>query len=205
MKKQFLGLTCGILSLATTAFAMGSAPQIENFYQVGPGVYRGARPSATAMDELTDFGIKSIVNLQGGDLHSSYPSWLIAKMEPGELPEAIEAEKAKALSMNMHYLNTPIDSLDDVTPEEDRAIDQTLAFIADPQNQPVFVHCEHGQDRTGMVIALYEVKYMKVSIQAAHEEMIKRGHDKLHQVFTHDMDDYFFKKANQILEQNRPR
>jgi tyrosine-protein phosphatase SIW14 len=198
MKKQILVSVLSVLGLATISFAKDPAPSIANFYQVRPELYRGARPQAGGLEELIEFGIKSIVNLQGGDLHSHYPSWMIAKMEPGELPANIEAERTKALSLNMNYLSTPLDSLEDVTPDEDREIDQALEFMADPRNQPVFVHCEHGKDRTGLIIALYEVKYLGMSIDAAHQEMVKRGHDPIHQVFTHDMDEYFYQKVRRL-------
>jgi protein tyrosine/serine phosphatase len=195
---RFLTMALSVLGMASGAFANDAAQPIANFYEVRPELYRGARPQAGGLEELVSFGIKSIVNLQGGDLQSHYPSWLIAKLEPGELPENIEAERAKASSLNMAYLSTPLDSLEDITPAEDLAIDQALQFMANPQNQPVFVHCEHGQDRTGLIVALYEVKYLGMSVEAAHDEMVKHGHDKIHQIVTHDMDEYFYQKVKQF-------
>jgi tyrosine-protein phosphatase SIW14 len=32
-----------------------------------------------------------------------------------------------------------------------------LKVVADPHNQPVFVHCQHGADRTGMMVAAYRI------------------------------------------------
>jgi protein tyrosine/serine phosphatase len=200
MKSQALSLAFGLFGIAFSAGAQDPAP-IANFYKVRPELYRGARPLPGGLEELQNFRIKSIVNLQGGDLQSHYPAWIIAKMEPGELPENIAAEHAKALSLNMNYISTPLNSLEDITPEEDRAIEHTLAFMADPANQPVFVHCEHGKDRTGLIIALYEVKYLGMSVEAAHQEMVKRGHDPIHQLFTHDMDEYFYEKTKQYKAQ----
>jgi hypothetical protein len=34
---------------------------------------------------------------------------------------------------------------------------KVLAVIRDPENQPVFVHCQHGADRTGYTIASYRI------------------------------------------------
>ena len=34
---------------------------------------------------------------------------------------------------------------------------QFLAVVNDPANQPIFVHCQHGADRTGFMVAAYRV------------------------------------------------
>lgn len=43
--------------------------------------------------------------------------------------------------------------------------------MVDPANQPVFVHCRHGQDRTGIVVAAYRMKVDKWSLPDAETEM----------------------------------
>ena len=50
-------------------------------------------------------------------------------------------------------------------------VDQVVALMTDPANQPVFVHCRHGQDRTGIVSAVYRMKVDKWSLADAETEM----------------------------------
>jgi protein tyrosine/serine phosphatase len=40
---------------------------------------------------------------------------------------------------------------------EDEDMSRALKIIEDPQNQPVFVHCQHGSDRTGTLVAAYRI------------------------------------------------
>jgi protein tyrosine/serine phosphatase len=40
---------------------------------------------------------------------------------------------------------------------EDEEVIEFLKVATDPERQPVFVHCEHGADRTGVMCAAYRV------------------------------------------------
>jgi len=53
--------------------------------------------------------------------------------------------------------------------------DRVLALMADPANQPVYVHCRHGQDRTGIVVAAYRMKQQGWSLADAEAEMQAYG------------------------------
>jgi protein tyrosine/serine phosphatase len=39
------------------------------------------------------------------------------------------------------------------------------------------VHCEHGHDRTGMIVALYRVCFDGWGPETAYQEMINMGHN----------------------------
>ena len=162
------------------------------------GIYRGARPlDLSEMQELKALGMKSILNLQGGDTKSKmwkYISW----HEPGENPEYINAEKSVADTIGMGFENIPLNSLDPVSSDEDKEIDRALEFMNNTENQPLYVHCEHGKDRTGLVVALYKVKYENVPVADAYAEWVRKGHDKKAQIFTGDLDDYFYKKVKEF-------
>ena len=47
-----------------------------------------------------------------------------------------------------------------------------LRIIKTPELQPVLVHCKHGSNRTGMMIAIYRIAYGGWSKQQAIDEMI---------------------------------
>ncbi len=68
--------------------------------------------------------------------------------------------------------------------EDDARIDEILAIIGNPAAQPVFVHCEHGVDRTGLIIALYEVKYLGMSAHDAYKDWRASGHKGIGTLFT---------------------
>ena len=42
--------------------------------------------------------------------------------------------------------------------------------------KPVFVHCLHGEDRTGLVIGAYRMLVERWSFDRAYAEMIAHGH-----------------------------
>ncbi len=54
---------------------------------------------------------------------------------------------------------------------------------------PIYVHCEHGKDRTGLVIALYRMRADGWSQEQAAAEMKEMGHTGLlDELFTGHMD-----------------
>ena len=189
-----------ILSLTfTTLTSIVNAQEIiKNFSKVNNGVYRGAKiSSAESAQYLKSLNIKNIINLQGDDLDSDI-AIVIPWGEPGETAEAIAAEKVRALAAGIGFLNIPLDSLDEVTPEENSKIDNILEFMHTKKNQPVFIHCEHGVDRTGLIVALYRVKYEGVNVEIARQEWIDKGHNKIHRLFTGVLDDYYYEKVKEF-------
>ena len=58
-----------------------------------------------------------------------------------------------------------------------------LQIVTDKARQPVFVHCQHGADRTGMMCAIYRVTVDGWSKQQAIDEMTKGGFG-FHPIYT---------------------
>jgi protein tyrosine/serine phosphatase len=50
-----------------------------------------------------------------------------------------------------------------------------LKIVADTNNLPVFVHCQRGADRTGMICAMYRVAVCGWTKEAAIQEMKEGG------------------------------
>lgn len=190
MKNAFLFVLFPF-SLISTAFA--DAPtsfEIPNFVQVNSAIYRGGRPTAAGLQKLAQMGIKTIINLQGGDLQSDL-SRIIPYLEPGELPSAIKAEGEMAHVLRMNYLSYPLNSMEEVTELEAESIASILADFKNPALQPVFIHCEHGKDRTGLLIALERTQAEGWTKQRAWNEWVKLGHGRMAQFFTHALDQFF--------------
>ena len=112
--------------------------------------------------------------------------------ELGEKASNIELEGVQVRASKMRYQNFPINSMQRVTIEEDRMIHKIVKLLSDPKSGRVYVHCEHGKDRTGLIVALYRVCHQGWSPDAAYAEMMEKGHGaRANQFFTHSMDNYF--------------
>lgn len=131
---------------------------IPNFQMVTPDIFRGGRPKGDGIRELARIGIKSIISLESEFLNDA----------PGE----VEKERQIAVSLGLRYIWFPIHPVAGPTIGELR---QAVAAIADPQHQPVFVHCDHGNDRAGLVIAAYRIEIHGHSAEDAYLEMLEHG------------------------------
>jgi tyrosine-protein phosphatase SIW14 len=105
---------------------------LSNFAKVSSALYRGAQPSEQGFEELKRMGVKTIVNLRW--LHS----------DDDEI-EGLGFQHAHIPSKAWH--------------PSDEQIARFLAIVSEPANQPVFVHCQHGADRTGAAVAAYRIVY----------------------------------------------
>jgi uncharacterized protein (TIGR01244 family) len=96
---------------------------------------------------LAKLGIKTVIDLRREDEHSS----------------ASEAQAVTAAGMK--YLNVPMKG---VVAPSDEQIAKILAVL--DSQEPVFVHCKRGADRTGAVIACYRIKHDGWARQQALQE-----------------------------------
>lgn len=197
MNKSFIAI---IVFISSPGFA-GTPTDIPAFTKVTEAIYRGGRPTEQGLHTLKDLGIKTDVDLQGGDLSFADPYILefMRWWEPGETAENIALEKNLVENLQFNFVPAPLSSLLPVTIEEDSQIDGILNILNDPSAQPVFIHCEHGKDRTGLIIALYQVKFHNKSIADAYAEWAKSGHSGVGAYFTGELDKYYYRKAKQII------
>ena len=121
---------------------------VANFYMVDDGLYRSEQPTAKGFENLNEFGIASIINLRESDTDR--------KLAP------INSTK---------LISTPL-----VTWEiTDESVAAALRAIRSA-DKPVLVHCRHGADRTGLIIALYRVMYQGWTKGNAKDEMLNGGY-----------------------------
>ena len=123
--------------LAIVPVFAGSAPGIENFDQVDAHVYRGGQPTDEGFRYLAKLGVKTIIDLREADSRA-------------------QAEQRVVTAAGMKYANVPMTGL---TPPTDAEITRILTILAGSSNEPVFVHCKRGADRTGAVIAAYHINF----------------------------------------------
>jgi len=126
-------------------------PDLPNLYQLTPTLYRGAQPTAAGMKQLEAMGIKTVINLR----------WL-------------HSDKDEAEGTSLNLVSIPCQAWDK---ELDEQAVRFLETVTDPANQPVFVHCQHGADRTGTMCAIYRIVVQGWSVDAALEEMTAGGYN----------------------------
>lgn len=123
-------------------------PGLPNFAQVSEGLYRGAQPTAEGMRNLAELGIKTVVNLR-----------------------SFHSDRDELRGTGLRYAHIECKAWH---PEEEDVV-EFLAILRDPENLPVFVHCQHGADRTGMMVAAYRVVEEGWTRERAAEELPRFG------------------------------
>jgi len=132
--------------------ALASTPDLPNFHQTAPGIWRGAAPTEAGLRQLKAMGVKTIIDLR------------IA-------PKTVRREGEEARSLGFHWINLPMGS-DPPTPKE---VSTLLATLKQAPQSPVYVHCQHGADRTGCMIGIYRVTQQGWTFPHAYAEMRQDG------------------------------
>jgi tyrosine-protein phosphatase SIW14 len=127
--------------------------ELPNFHKVNDKVYRGAQPKSGGLELLKQLGVKTVVNLRDDDARA-------------------KQEEAGARVAGLQYFNFPFERWGR---PQDKEMEQVLSIINNPANQPVFVYCQHGADRTGVVIAVYRVIHDGWTSQQAKAEAKRYG------------------------------
>ena len=65
----------------------------------------------------------------------------------------------------------------------DRQVNQTEAIMADASRRPIFVHCLHGEDRTGLIVGLHRVFHEGWDPAKAYQEMLDNKIDAFSKAF----------------------
>lgn len=121
---------------------------LPNLHKISPDFYRGAQPTAEGMRELEKMGIKTVICLRAG--HSDQ-----------------EELSGTTLSLEHVPVKTWSPSREDVV--------RVLKILTDKDRSPVFLHCQHGADRTGVMCATYRVVVCDWTKEEAIQEMTEGG------------------------------
>jgi uncharacterized protein (TIGR01244 family) len=98
---------------------------VTNFAKLETTIACAGATTAAAVPELKKMGYKAIINLR-------------LPTEPGA---DVEGEAAAAKAANIKYYHLPLSA----QAPDPAVVEQFLAAVGEPANQPAFVHCASGQ------------------------------------------------------------
>lgn len=116
----------------------------NNFYQVSNDIYRSEQPSLKQIKQLDKLGIKTIINLRLW--HS-------------------DRDKVVNTGITEVWINMRAGNI------SDKKIIQILKTIKNSP-KPILIHCWHGSDRTGVVVAMYRLIFQNWSKRQVIDELM---------------------------------
>jgi tyrosine-protein phosphatase SIW14 len=149
---------CACVSLAVLPLAGWAATQkdagvyiagirINNFGKINGNYYRGAQPEDRDYRDLAAMGVRTVIDLT----------------RDGRSNERRLVEQA-----GMKFYRIPMTTSE--RPSE-AAVTQFLKLVNDPASQPVYVHCQGGRHRTGVMTAVYRMTQDGWTADRAYQEM----------------------------------
>lgn len=121
---------------------------LSNLYRVSDEIYRSEQPSKEAFAELSELGVKSSLNLRTTETDDE----LIGQL----------AIKPYLVAMDAGSFT-------------DKEIIDALNVIKTAP-KPILVHCRHGSDRTGVVVAMYRIVFQGWTKEEALNELLNGGY-----------------------------
>ena len=139
------------------ASPVAASPGLPNLHRVNSSLYRSAQPSKEGFVSLgtqaslanADRPIKTVVSLR-------------AFNDDAPLVPASSALRLEQIRFKTWH------------PENEDVV-KFLRIATTPALQPVLVHCQHGSDRTGTMVAIYRIAFEGWTKAQATDEMINGG------------------------------
>jgi protein tyrosine/serine phosphatase len=123
-------------------------PYFENAYKVNDKIYRSEQPSTAGFMYLDSLGIGVSLNLRNRVSDKRFAK-----------KTALDLKRIRINSWRMDYND----------------ILEALKIIKN-STSPVLVHCKHGADRTGVVVASYRIAFEGWTKEKAIEEFLNEGY-----------------------------
>ena len=146
--------TLALLLLLTVPAVAATSPagkltniRIDNFGRINDNYYRGAQPKDRDYADLAALGVKTVIDLTND----------------GRADEPVLVKQA-----GMTFYRIPMTTSDRPATA---AVAQFLKLVNDPANQPVYVHCQGGRHRTGVMTAVYRMTQDGWNADRAYSEM----------------------------------
>ena len=151
---------------------------LDNFHKVSETLFRSAQPTREGMKKAEELGIGTVISLR-------------SKQKDIELAENTDL---KLIHVSMRAWN----------PRYEDAV--KVMQLLNPDNlsaneKPILIHCYHGADRTGMMVALYRMVYQNWEREETLSEMLNDGYHPMWQdivAFIKEVNVEQLKKDSQI-------
>jgi tyrosine-protein phosphatase SIW14 len=145
---------------------------IARFGQVTETIFRGALPETEEdYQYLKSIGIKTIISLETMSWH-------------------IEPDRKMAEKHGIKFVSAPVLGAP-VQPSE-ASVNNALEALKSASGEGVFIHCFHGRDRTGLLVAMYRmhVQQPRFTADQAWAEMATYGY--VDRFWIHGITEYFW-------------
>ncbi len=120
-----------------------------NFREVTPNLYRSGLISKESVPYLKELGIKTVVTFDNN-------------------LKRVRKEQKFLEEAGIKSIFIPWSGWDD---PNDETIKKIHDLMDTPEMQPVLVHCKHGQERTGVVVATWKIIHQNWTFDQAYQEM----------------------------------
>jgi tyrosine-protein phosphatase SIW14 len=127
----------------------------SNLYALNDTIYRCEQPNSLGFIKLNNIGIKSVLNLC--------------------LPNK-DKNLIYRLPLNLYNVKMVASNI------RDKKIIKALKILKTAP-KPIVIHCNHGSDRTGVVIAMYRIIFQNWTKEKALNEM-KNGEYGFHKIYS---------------------
>jgi tyrosine-protein phosphatase SIW14 len=134
---------------------MSTDKNLPNLNKVSDDLFRGGQPTRQGFIILRTLGIKTIINLR----------WL-------------HTDLFRIRELGFKYFHISCKAWH---PEEED-VNRFMDIITNLKKPSTFVHCQHGADRTGVMVAAYRIFIQGWEVAAAIEEMTQ-GPFGFHRIF----------------------
>jgi protein tyrosine phosphatase (PTP) superfamily phosphohydrolase (DUF442 family) len=133
------------------------AKRVLRFIQVHPHLYRGGQPKDLEdLKCIQSVGIKTVISLIN------------------ESPETVQWEREQTAELGIGFYSFPMSGI--LSPQTAQII-RIFRELLEPFRFPIYIHCMHGKDRTGLLMGLYRVWLDQWTPKEAWSEMVKIGFD----------------------------
>lgn len=119
-----------------------------NLHRVTDWLYRSEQPDEVGMRHLTQFGIRTVINLRGFNSDTDVVQGL---------PIANPRVRVHTWRVRDHHVL------------------RVLTLLRQPERGPFLIHCLHGADRTGLMVAMFRIVEQGWSKSEALAELMHGG------------------------------